>query len=359
MSERTVDFPATRHQIHQGAQLDSAYVVMNALATIVAGYGLLANSAAVVIGAMIIASLLGPIMGIALAMVDGDTSLLRRAAIAEIAGVLLVLAIGYLIGRIHSSLPITSELLVRTKPNFLDLSVALAGGAAGAYATASKKVSVGIVGVAISTALVPPLTTVGICLSRGLPELAGGAFILFLTNLVAIQCASSVVLYIFGFHLVTHRDPNDKGYYRRLVVDIALLLALAVFLVGQLRQTVAANKYHESVKSALDQGLSSIAGTYLAETRFRRLGNKQIIVAVVRTPNSITPDQTARLESILPKNDGLANELHIRSMLTKETTSSGYLHEIEPSAPPIDEPQLDTKAPPESPDEGELLPQTN
>jgi len=341
--EQTVDFPATRNQIHQGAHLDSAYIVMNALATIVAGYGLLANSAAVVIGAMIIASLLGPIMGIALAMVDGDTSLLRKAAIAEIAGVLVVLAIGYMIGRIHSGLPITGEILARTKPNFLDLAVALAGGAAGAYATASKKVSAGLVGVAISTALVPPLTTVGICLSRGLTELAGGAFILFLTNLVAIQCASSGVLYAFGFHLLTRRDPSDRAYYRRLAVDAVLLLILAVFLGSQLAKTVRSNKYEESVKTTLDKGLASIPGTYLAETRFRRIGDRQIVVAVVRTPNSITPEQTARLQKTLPKRDGLDNELHVRSMLTKETTVSGYLHEIEPAAPPVDEPQLKTE----------------
>lgn len=147
---------SVRRSIEIGAKLSQPYLVMNALATAVASYGLLADSTAVVIGAMIIAMLLGPIMGIALAMVDGDIRLLRESLIAETAGALLVIFIGWLIGSVHSDIAVAGEILSRTKPNLLDLAVAVFGGAAGAYATASPRVSVGLVGVAISTALVPP-----------------------------------------------------------------------------------------------------------------------------------------------------------------------------------------------------------
>lgn len=326
-----------RRNIASAAFFSSPYVIMNALATVVAGYGMLANSAAVVIGAMIIAMLLGPIMGLALAMVDGDVKLLRRALAAEVLGVVMVVVLSAIIGRVHMDLPLTTEILSRTKPNLLDLAVALAGGAAGAYATVSPRVSVGLVGVAISTALVPPLAASGICLSRGHMDLAAGAFILFATNLVAIQCASSVVLFGFGFHRVTHRDPNDKGFFRRLGIDVALFAALAVFLYIQLASTVQQNQFEEAVKSDLEKGLLGIPGAYLAETRFRVIDDADVVFAVVRVPNSITPEETERIEKTLPSRGNKKTRLHVRSLLTKEATSQGYLHEIEPSAPPADE----------------------
>ncbi len=328
---------AVRQAIDLGARLNSPYVVMNALATVVAAYGLLANSTAVVIGAMIIAMLLGPIMGLALALVDGDVGLLRRALMAEVVGAALVLAIGFLIGKLHSDLPITAEIMSRTKPNLLDLAIALGGGAAGAYATVSPRVSVGLVGVAISTALVPPLAACGICLSQGLSEQASGSFILFLTNFVAIQCASSAVLFAFGFHQVTERGTGDRGFIRRLVVDAAIFLALSVFLYFQLTSTVQQQQFDESVKAGIEKGLSQIPGAYLAETRFRDVKGTDIVVAVVRVPNSITPAQTAVIERLLPTRKGRRLELHVRSLLTKEATTSGYQHELAPTAPPVEE----------------------
>lgn len=327
---------AVRDSILSGAKLSSPYLIMNMFATIVAGYGLLANSAAVVIGAMIIAMLLGPIMGLALALVDGDTSLLRQAFIAEVIGATLVLLIGFVLGKLHSDIQLSSEILARTKPNLLDLMVALAGGAAGAYATVSPKLAVGIVGVAISTALVPPLTSCGICLAHGFPELAAGAFVLFLTNLVAIQCSSSAVLFAFGFHQITTREKGDRSYLYRLIVDAALLVTLSVFLFIQLSRSVSQQAFEIRVKASLQKNLKQIAGAYLAETRFVEEMDSDVIVAVVRVPNSITPEQTAKLQSQITPRDSKRIELHVRSLLTKETTEEGYLHEIAPSASPIE-----------------------
>ena len=186
--------------IRENAAFTVPYVTMNALATVVACYGLFQNSTAVVIGAMIIAMLLGPISGIALALISGDNALLRKALLAEIGGAFVVLAVAFCIGKIHQHLPLTNEILARTAPNILDLMIALAGGAAGAYATVSPRLSVGLVGVAIATALVPPLATCSICLARGDTRLAFGGFLLFFANLVAIQSASTVVMFLHGYH---------------------------------------------------------------------------------------------------------------------------------------------------------------
>lgn len=298
---------------------------------------------------MIIAMLLGPIFGLALGMVDGDTNLLRKAGSAEAVGAALVVAIGWFVGTLHSQLPMTAELLSRTRPTLLDLAIALAGGAAGAYAVVSPRVSVGAVGVAIATALVPPLATCGICLSRGLTLQAGGAFVLFATNLVAIQCAASAVLFLFGFHKVTQRDPDDRGFIRRMALDGALFFLLAVFLYFQFAATVNEQAFKKTTESQLARGLSKIPGAVLAEVRYAPQEASDVVVALVRAPNSITPEQTGVLETALVPRKDRPIKLHVRTQITKETTTDGYLHEIDPGAVPPDE--LGSSIPREAPRE--------
>ncbi len=334
-----------RRDIKRGARLTMPYLIMNALATTVATYGLFANSTAVVIGAMIIAMLLGPIMGIALSLVDGDIVLLRRALWAEAVGAVLVVGIAWFLGSVHRDLSLTPEILSRVRPNLLDLMVALAGGAAGAYATVSPRISVGLVGVAISTALVPPLAVTGICLAWGHFTFAAGSFVLFATNLVAIQVASSIVLYLHGYHELTRGAWRDQAFVRRLIVDGVLLLALFVFLWVQLSSVIREKQHRLEVEQALEIGLRSVPGAVLAETRIIPGKEYDIIVALVRVPNSITPAQTDTLQAMLPLREGYPVQLHIRSQITKETTSEGYLHEIAPLSEPVDSPRGDFVAP--------------
>jgi uncharacterized hydrophobic protein (TIGR00271 family) len=145
---------------------------MNVLAAIIATYGLFANSPAVVISAMIVAVLLGPIVGISLALVDIDTKLLVKSLTSLLVGAIGVVATAFIIGTIHQDIPITNEIMARTAPNLLDLMVALAGGAAGAYATVSPRLSIAVVGVAIAVALVPALSAAGVLFARGEVDLA-------------------------------------------------------------------------------------------------------------------------------------------------------------------------------------------
>ncbi len=328
-----------RRSIVTNSALSTPYFTMNGLATVVASYGLLANSTAVVIGAMIIATLLGPIMGLALSLVDGDTELMRKAVVAEATGVAAVVLIGGLIGRLHGDIQITNEIIVRTTPNLLDLAVALFGGAAGAYATASPRVNVGLVGVAISTALLPPLASCGICLFRGLYPQAGGAFVLFATNLVAIQCAASVVLYILGFHKIIRNPENDPNYVRRIVIDAVVLLSLAGFLYRQLANTVGDQQYQRELNRYLSRELKNIPGTYLADTQYVHQDQSLVVVAIVHTPFSISPQQTAEMQKGIRPYNGKRIELHIRSLITKETTADGYLHIIRPDAGRVEKPR--------------------
>lgn len=244
-----------RRRIHAEAAPSQAYVVMNALAAVVASYGLLLNSTAVVIGAMVMALLLGPIMGVALGLVDGDNALVRRAVSTEMMGAVLVLSLAYGIGLLHPDIPIGSEILSRTKPNLMDEIVAVAGGTAAAYALLVPRVSSGLVGVAIATALVPPLSVCGLMLARGENQLAAGAALLYLANFVAIQVATSVVMWGHGLHLVVPKGARRDvtGTFLRNAISFITLGALSGILAVNLVQSVARERFSVQLRDAVSE----------------------------------------------------------------------------------------------------------
>ncbi len=313
-----------RRSIHDHAALNVPYLLMNGLATIVASYGLLENSVAVIIGAMIIAVLLGPITGIALALVDGDQRLLRRALLAEGSGAVLVLVLSFLIGKIHSEMSLGSEIIGRTAPSILDLIIALAGGAAGAYATVTPRLSAGLVGVAIATALVPPLCSCGICFAHGLYREGGGAFLLFATNLVAIQSVTSLVFWLSGFHRLSHTDR--KSMVRSFAPSVLLLVALAVFLGRSFEATIAQETLRSQAEKLLRTDLSSNGAATLTDLTTTGYGDRTLLTAVVRAPWIITPQSCARLQGDIRKKTGRSNvDLHVRSVLTRECNDQKFL----------------------------------
>ncbi|NJN84335.1 MAG: DUF389 domain-containing protein [Caldilineaceae bacterium] len=136
------------------------FFVLISLSAMIATFGLLQNSAAVIIGAMLVAPLMSPIVSTAMGVVEGDAHLIRVAIEATVKGIAVAIGIGVVMSLLAPTLP-GSEILNRTQPNLLDLAVALASGAAGGYALARKEVSASLPGVSIAVALVPPLCVVG------------------------------------------------------------------------------------------------------------------------------------------------------------------------------------------------------
>ena len=129
-NSKKIDHKQVRLNIQANALPSKTFFIMNALAAIIAGYGLLTNSSAVVIGAMLVAMMLGPISGIALSLIDNRWILFRTALTTLSLGILMIYAIGIILGLINIDIPITHEILSRTQPTIMDLMIALAGGAA-------------------------------------------------------------------------------------------------------------------------------------------------------------------------------------------------------------------------------------
>ncbi|MCA0422599.1 MAG: DUF389 domain-containing protein [Proteobacteria bacterium] len=246
------------------------FFAMNFLASVIAGYGLLQDSPAVVIGAMLVAMMLGPIVGLGLAVLERDRVQLGNALLSIALGTIWVVAIGYGIGMLHSKHILTSEIFGRTAPNVMDLMIALAGGLAGALAAVSSRLPVAVVGVGVATALVPPLVTCGILLSRGHWGMASGAFLLTLTNMVAIQFASSVILWLVGFR--RHTETRERvNFFVVNLWSIVLLIGLGVLLTLNLTEASTRQRLDATVTETLAQELGT--------------GNNRLISAKIQLPD--------------------------------------------------------------------------
>lgn len=178
------------------------FFVLLLLSAVIATYGVVSESVATVIGAMIVAPLMTPIMAVSLSVVSGDRHNIMRSLLIVAAGTAAVVGFSYVLSAIlEESVEITknSQVLSRTSPTLIDLVIALASGAAGAFATSREDVSDALPGVAIAVSLVPPLAVVGLCLSAGAFAEALGAFILFLTNFLAIVVAALALFAVMGY----------------------------------------------------------------------------------------------------------------------------------------------------------------
>lgn len=316
-----------RANIEESSRCDTAYVTMNILATVIACYGLLENSPAVVIGAMLIAMLLGPITGIALGLVDSNDALVRRAFMALLGGAGVVYGTTLVFGVSHTAFPLTGEIYARTAPNLMDLMVGLCGGAAGAYAVTSVRLSAAAVGVAVATALVPPLASSAICLAHGEYRLSAGALLLAFANMVGIQTASSVVMWFSGYRGRGQFVGASGRLLKRSALSLGILLVLAAVLTLNLRRLIRRELYEASVRGALQVEAATHQGAFLADVRFRRQTEGLVVTAVYRTPVPFTPDQVALIERGLPRASGDANlQLRIRSIPITVASSQGYLY---------------------------------
>lgn len=213
--------------------LNPAFIFLVVTSCAIATLGLLLNSVAVIIGAMLIAPLMGPIilLGFSVAMTDIRHGI--RAAKALILGVAVAIGTSYVIVKLAPFIAPTSEILARTQPNLFDLMVAVASGLAGGYAIVRREVGT-VAGVAIATALMPPLATAGYGLATDSRYIFEGAFFLFLTNMIAISLSAAGMAVWYGFGNL--RAPRELLW--KTLVGALVLALLSVPLANSLNQTV-------------------------------------------------------------------------------------------------------------------------
>jgi uncharacterized hydrophobic protein (TIGR00271 family) len=218
-------------RLQVGARWNIDFMMMMCLSTAIASLGLIQNSTAVVIGAMVVAPLMTPLIGAGLGLVQGNTIFFRDSIKAMGFGIGAALLISLVLGFVVPMEELTPELLARGGPTIIDLGVAFLSGAAAAYAVARPSLLGALAGVAIAAALVPPLATVGISFAEGVWEVSEGAAILFATNLVAIILGAAFIYRRLGIQ----GSSLGKGlplWGRRTVLFLCLLAVILTAPLG-------------------------------------------------------------------------------------------------------------------------------
>jgi uncharacterized hydrophobic protein (TIGR00271 family) len=213
----------------------SRFWILIVLASIIAAAGIAADSTATVIGAMIVAPLMTPILGTMLSVVLADRSNLIRSLLLLACGAITAIAIGWLVGLVVVNDVVAetnSQVAQRVHPRLVDLLSALATGAVGSVALVRRDISDTLPGVAIAISLVPPLGVVGFTLEAGKPDQALGALLLFLTNVAAILTSGTIVMALYGFHrLVAPAASSERGMVNRrnaVIIIAAMVIAVSI-----------------------------------------------------------------------------------------------------------------------------------
>lgn len=316
---------SARQRIIDPSRPSGSFYLLVCLSAIIATLGLLANSTAVVIGAMLVAPLMSPIFGIALALTSGDRKLLKTALLAEIAGIILAVALPALIGLIPLRPDFGSEILARTQPNIYDVLIALASGLAGAYALVNEKISPALPGVAIATALVPPLAACGLNVAAGNWPLAWGAFLLFLVNFIAIEFAAASIFVLAGLVELAHAGNGSK--FKAIISSMGVSLMILVLATGFMTQTlikiVSERQLEKQIRTVLTGQLGKYAGARLSELNYIQEGSDLQVIATVITPQGFAPNQVADLEGSLKAIVNPQAELIVRSVITEDADRNG------------------------------------
>ncbi len=223
------------YDLRQGSSWGPDFIGMLGLASAIASLGLLQNSPAVVIGSMLLAPLMTPMIGLGLAIGQANRQLAHHCGKSIGLGFLLTLAVSYLIGIITpTGATLSGEVLARGGPNVLDLFIAIFAAGAATFAMVRPNIAGAIAGVAIATALVPPVCSIGISLASAELLNALGALVLFVTNLIAIIVASSFTFSLLGVtQLRVQRRKIRRAQFARLGLVVLLLV-----LAGPLSQTL-------------------------------------------------------------------------------------------------------------------------
>ncbi len=281
-------------QLAQSSSPNVSFYAMLGLATAIATFGLLSNSAPAIIGAMIVAPLMSPIIGFSFAAILGARALALPSLLAVVSGIGFVIAIAFVCTLAVGLRVVDSEILARTAPSTLDMMVALCSGAAAAFAHSRVGIASSLAGVAIAVALVPPLSVVGIGLALGdsavsaraiaLSDLhhqgsgmamARGAFLLFATNILGIVAAAILV---FGLH--------GYGNWRKPFAVAAVVTLASFFVVQTLDRRLEIMFVEDLVKRLYVQAVKQDSGlvsedAYIWQVRGERTGGRLTVSMVV------------------------------------------------------------------------------
>jgi len=292
------------------------YLTLLMLSAILATLGLVQNSVAVIIGAMLVAPLLGPLSATSIGLVTARTPLLRKGLLTVAAGSLLAVAVSFGIGAMLPLQAPTSEMLFRGQPTLLDLGVAMASGLVGAFATARRDVPAALAGVAIAAALVPPISTIGLGIALGDASLATGATLLYLVNVSAVTATGAAAFWWLGL-----RPVEQDSATRRRVVSASMAVGLSVLVVSVLVLLLNRVQAEQLAERDLREELADSVGVEVTDVELDDQGDVLVVTGTLRSDEPITPGQVADAERTLEQD--LERDVELRVVVLDVVTPQG------------------------------------
>lgn len=306
LAEKPVRIAALNRILWRESVPSLSFFVMLSLSSVISTLGLLAGSTATVIGAMIIAPLMGPIIGMAYSLAIANRRLLKRAATTLLFAVLATVVSAVLITWMVRVRTVNPEILARSQPTLIDLGVALAAGAAGAFSKSRKHVADAFPGVAIAVALVPPLSAIGIGLALNMTEIWSGATLLFVTNLTAI-IFSGIAIFLWQRYGSLARAQSG------LTLSLVMLIVLGIPLGFSLRRFLVQSNVRQQVSALIRSQTSTFSEAEIQELRvINRRKTLQIDLSVAAAPGTIQEEQIRQVRGFLEAELGQPVVLHVR-----------------------------------------------
>lgn len=327
----------TYEQIESAARLNKEFLTLLIGSCLIATFGLLQGSTAVIIGAMLIAPLMMPILGFALGAIWGDKNLLWRSLFTLVIGSILVFLVSAIISAVLPGVEFNNEIQGRINPSLYDTLIAIASGLVGAYAFVNPRISSSISGVAIAVALMPPLCTVGIAFGQFQFRAGIGALLLYSINLAGIALSASFVFWRLRVHPAGSSEKEVSSRARRnLTLAAAMVFIISLPLGFFTWQTYQLKSFKAKTRSLLSEKLVGGDTLSLSISRFQdHFQVRAVIVVPPAMKTSVLEEIESDIKSIFK------NKVNIR--LVPLEIRQAVREEKKLFAPPVAEPEKEAK----------------
>lgn len=293
--EKEEDKHNTYEQIAAVAALNREFITLLIGSCLIATFGLLMGSTAVIIGAMLIAPLMVPILGFSLGTIWGDRVLLWRSVIALIVGTAVVIAVSTAISAVVPGVEFNHEISSRFNPTLFDIMIAVASGMVGAYAYVNPNISSSVSGVAIAVALMPPICSAGIAFGQGAFKNGLGAFLLYLINLAGITLSASFIFWRLKVHPIERSEDEVRQYAQRNVyLATAFLILISLPLGFFMYETYDIKMKQSYIRDVITTELKK---TEIINLKLQYFHNKYKLKAVVIVPPGFTAADAGNLNT--------------------------------------------------------------
>lgn len=299
----TDEFKDLFQLIRENAKLKSSYLVLMVLSTILATFGLFANSVPVVIGAMILAPLMSPIISLSMGTLRQDRKLISQSFVTIASGMTLSVLFAVLITWLTPLDSPGSEILSRTRPHLLDLGIAVVSGIAGAYAHAREEIAKTLAGVAIAVALVPPLAVAAIGIGWGELNIFVGAFLLLITNLAGMVLAASLTFMYLGF-------SSFKLARKGILISLLIVVALSIPLSYSFNQMLNEHKITQKIEKLETENIR------VRNVKIRSLNPTQVSLTLVSN-KQINDSEILMMKNFIESEIGEDIQLEVITAIAK------------------------------------------